>query len=662
MGAPPRRRARRGAPALPRPRDRQRAGDPRPHPARVRQGAHPRLRGGARRRHPGALLRAHCAGVPAAAPRQGALPAPHDDARVHHRPRGVVGVIAPWNYPFTLAIGDALPALVAGNGVVLKPDAQTPFTGLWAAGLLEEAGLPAGLLQVVTGRGAELGGPLIDGDRLHHVHGLHRDRPLRRRPVRRAAQELRHGARRQERAARPAGRAAAGAPCPAPCRASRPTAGSSASASSASTSTTRVYDAFVPRLAEALQGRPARGRASRSPTTWARWPARTSSTRCAAHVDDAVAKGAEVLAGGRARPDLGPVLLRADVARRRDRQTWSCAAPRPSAPSRPSIAAASVDEMVARANDSEYGLNASVWTRDVKAGRDVAARLEAGTVERQRGLRRDVGLGGADGRLEAVRPRPPARPPRPGEVHGVADRRRGARAQHRHATVPGPRPVRGGHDQRSACSSTSRASSDEEASDDDDPQQARPGHRRGLGHRPPRWCSAAPRWAPPSRSGTWTPTAPSASPPRPRSCGAAGARAFACDVGDREQVYARAGRGAAAAGESTSSSTTPASSAAGPCSSCPTSDRAHLRRQHAVALLGDEGVPAGDDRPRERSHRDRGLGRGPDRHARETDYAASKFAAVGFNEALRQELRRSAPGVKTTSSARTTSTRACSPA
>ena len=59
-------------------------------------------------------------------------------------------------------MGDAIPALLAGNAVVLKPDAQTPFTALWTAALLAEAGLPAGLLQVVTGRGAELGTPLID--------------------------------------------------------------------------------------------------------------------------------------------------------------------------------------------------------------------------------------------------------------------------------------------------------------------------------------------------------------------------------------------------------------------------------------------------------------------------------------------------------------------
>ncbi len=98
--------------------------------------------------------------------------------RVHHRPRGVIGIIAPWNYPFTLSIGDALPALVAGNGVVLKPDAQTPLSGLWAAGLLEEAGLPAGLLQVVTGRGPS-SARLSSTRRLHHVHGLDGDGPHR---------------------------------------------------------------------------------------------------------------------------------------------------------------------------------------------------------------------------------------------------------------------------------------------------------------------------------------------------------------------------------------------------------------------------------------------------------------------------------------------------
>src|SRR4051795_9408287 len=80
----------------------------------------------------------------------------------HHHPVGVVGVIAPWNYPLTLSISDALPAVAAGNGVVLKPDSQTPFTALRAVAMLEEAGLPEGLVEVVTGSGSDLGPEIID--------------------------------------------------------------------------------------------------------------------------------------------------------------------------------------------------------------------------------------------------------------------------------------------------------------------------------------------------------------------------------------------------------------------------------------------------------------------------------------------------------------------
>jgi succinate-semialdehyde dehydrogenase/glutarate-semialdehyde dehydrogenase len=93
--------------------------------------------------------------------RAGALPALTQTWEYHH-PKGVVGVISPWNYPLTLGISDALPALIAGNAVIAKPDGQTPYAAMWAAELLEEAGLPAGVLQVVTGSGPELGTPLIE--------------------------------------------------------------------------------------------------------------------------------------------------------------------------------------------------------------------------------------------------------------------------------------------------------------------------------------------------------------------------------------------------------------------------------------------------------------------------------------------------------------------
>jgi succinate-semialdehyde dehydrogenase/glutarate-semialdehyde dehydrogenase len=83
-------------------------------------------------------------------------------AREQRRPLGVVGLIVPWNYPLVLGVTDAIPALMAGNACVTKADRETPYSALWAATLLDEAGLPEGLFQVITGSGAELGGPLID--------------------------------------------------------------------------------------------------------------------------------------------------------------------------------------------------------------------------------------------------------------------------------------------------------------------------------------------------------------------------------------------------------------------------------------------------------------------------------------------------------------------
>ena len=99
----------------------------------------------------------------------------------YNHPVGVVGIIAPWNYPLTLSVSDAIPALAAGNAVVVKPDSQTPFTALWGFELLEQAGLPPGLVQVVTGSGSKIG-PLM-GDRANYMMftGQHEDRSRRRR-------------------------------------------------------------------------------------------------------------------------------------------------------------------------------------------------------------------------------------------------------------------------------------------------------------------------------------------------------------------------------------------------------------------------------------------------------------------------------------------------
>src|SRR3954447_19106954 len=79
-----------------------------------------------------------------------------------HVPKGVVGIIAPWNFPFATGLSDAIPALMAGNAVVVKPDNKTALSPLYGISLLEEAGLPKGLFQVVCGEGPDVGPSLID--------------------------------------------------------------------------------------------------------------------------------------------------------------------------------------------------------------------------------------------------------------------------------------------------------------------------------------------------------------------------------------------------------------------------------------------------------------------------------------------------------------------
>ena len=79
-----------------------------------------------------------------------------------YRPLGVVGLITPWNFPAAIPAWKVAPALVYGNTVVMKLAQEAPLTGLHLAACLEEAGLPAGVLNIVIGRGSEVGTPLVE--------------------------------------------------------------------------------------------------------------------------------------------------------------------------------------------------------------------------------------------------------------------------------------------------------------------------------------------------------------------------------------------------------------------------------------------------------------------------------------------------------------------
>ncbi|SFU32910.1 aldehyde dehydrogenase (NAD+) [Nitrosomonas eutropha] len=84
------------------------------------------------------------------------------ESRMYRKPVGVVGIISPWNWPMQLSARSAIPALAVGNAIVVKPASDTPVTGgLLLAKILEEAGLPAGVFSVVVGAGSEIGDAFV---------------------------------------------------------------------------------------------------------------------------------------------------------------------------------------------------------------------------------------------------------------------------------------------------------------------------------------------------------------------------------------------------------------------------------------------------------------------------------------------------------------------
>ena len=84
-------------------------------------------------------------------------------------PLGVVGVITPWNFPVAIPLWKSCPALIYGNTVVLKPAADSPLTALAIAEVFEEAGMPPGVFNVVTGSGSKLGDALINHEAVKAV-------------------------------------------------------------------------------------------------------------------------------------------------------------------------------------------------------------------------------------------------------------------------------------------------------------------------------------------------------------------------------------------------------------------------------------------------------------------------------------------------------------
>ncbi|MFD0353907.1 succinic semialdehyde dehydrogenase [Streptomyces sp. NPDC127110] len=293
------------------------------------------------------------------------------------QPRGVVGQIAPWNYPLELSVGDALPAFVSGNAVVMKPDTETALTALWARDLLIEAGLPAEVFQVVLGDG-----PVVGPEVVRHADYVSFTGSTR------TGREVAQGA-----AARLVGvslelggknamlvlhdadveKAAAGA-----VRACFSSAGQLCISIERLYVHDSIADAFVERFA-------ARTKAMRLGASLAYGADMGSLVgerqleTVQRHVDEAVAKGATLVAGGTARPDIGPLFYEPTILDGVEAPMSVCAE-ETFGPVVSIYRFTDEDEAVAQANATPYGLNSSVWTKDARRGHAVAARLRTGTV------------------------------------------------------------------------------------------------------------------------------------------------------------------------------------------------------------------------------------------------------------------------------------------
>jgi acyl-CoA reductase-like NAD-dependent aldehyde dehydrogenase len=292
------------------------------------------------------------------------------------RPVGVVGIIGPWNYPLTNSFGDAIPALAAGNAVVLKPSEITPLTSLLMAECMRECGLPEDVYIPVPGYG-EAGAALVDYvDMIMFTGSTKTGKAVAKRAAERLIPvSLELGGKDPmivladadlERAANAA------------VHYSMQNAGQTCISVERVYVEAPIYDQFVTKVTEKVkairEGVP--GPLGSVDVGAITFPPQMDVIE--RHVQDAREKGARIVTGGKGTRDHGqfyePTLL-LDVD-----HSMECMREETFGPTLPVMKVADADEAVRLANDSLYGLAASVWGHDAANAERIARQIESGVV------------------------------------------------------------------------------------------------------------------------------------------------------------------------------------------------------------------------------------------------------------------------------------------
>jgi succinate-semialdehyde dehydrogenase/glutarate-semialdehyde dehydrogenase len=292
-------------------------------------------------------------------------------------PYGVIGIISPWNYPFSIPTTESLAALVAGNAVVLKPSEFTTLCALKLRDLLCEVGIPREIFHVVPGFG-DVGAALTDSaiDKLIFTGSVATGKRVGESAAKKLLPVvLELGGKDAMLVLDDANVEIAAA---AAVWGAFVNAGQTCLSVERCYVSRKLYDRFVASCVERTNALRI-GNGADNATEVGPMIHEQQLRIVEAQVEDARANGATVLTGGTRLPELGPnfyaptVIVGVDHSMRLMREETF-------GPVLPIIAFDSDDDAVALANDSEFGLAASVWTRDRQRGESVARRLNAGTV------------------------------------------------------------------------------------------------------------------------------------------------------------------------------------------------------------------------------------------------------------------------------------------